>query len=141
MDDFFRGTILLRAVAMEFFYCVVLCSFHFIGFILNWILSSETLFHLAYSTSSVNAVVLTICLGSASSVPGNGVVWFIVVSSLIVSVIATVIFAIGVQDQFINSITNASMSWDIFVVQRDSFDSLIVRSQDPFQETSYQSQA
>ncbi|VDM36977.1 unnamed protein product [Toxocara canis] len=119
--------------------------------------------HIFKALQSVNAVVLTICLGSASSVPGNGVVWFIVVSSLIVSVIATVIFAIGVQDQFINSITNASMSWDIFmfmllhlalyaiptfllydkaqVVQRDSFDSLIVRSQDPFQETSYQSQA
>lgn len=60
-------------------------------------------------------MVLTICLGSASSVPGNGIVWFIVISSLVVSVFATVIFALDVQDQFMTSISNASIPWDLFV--------------------------
>uniref|UniRef100_A0A915AJ90 NADH dehydrogenase subunit 6 n=2 Tax=Parascaris TaxID=6254 RepID=A0A915AJ90_PARUN len=50
----------LRWGHIEFFYCVILCSFHFIGFILNWILSSETLFHLAYSTSSLLSLLLVL---------------------------------------------------------------------------------
>uniref|UniRef100_A0A0M3HQA2 MARVEL domain-containing protein n=1 Tax=Ascaris lumbricoides TaxID=6252 RepID=A0A0M3HQA2_ASCLU len=178
--------------------------------------------HIFKPLQSMNAVVLTICLGSASSVPGNGIVWFIVISSLVVSVFATVIFALDVQDQFMTSISNASIPWDLFeliysfvfsilsavsvwlcfsyiklvpdngrfggyvaagcvpvvllttarsnmivaefqmfmllhvafyaiptfllydksqVVQRDTLDPLAVRSQDPFQETPYQSQA
>uniref|UniRef100_A0A915AMG4 MARVEL domain-containing protein n=3 Tax=Parascaris univalens TaxID=6257 RepID=A0A915AMG4_PARUN len=71
--------------------------------------------HIFKPLQSMNAVTLTICLGSASSVPGNGIVWFIVISSLVVSVFATVIFALDVQDHFMTSISTASIPWDLFV--------------------------
>ncbi|KAI6174724.1 Protein CBR-DRR-1 [Aphelenchoides bicaudatus] len=48
--------------------------------------------HLFKPMQSLNAVLLLISLGTASAVDGGGVLWFITLVSLFISVVATVLF-------------------------------------------------
>ncbi|KAK0394875.1 hypothetical protein QR680_000981 [Steinernema hermaphroditum] len=69
--------------------------------------------HIFKPLQSLNSVILVICLGSATAVAGNGVVWFIVVSSLIISVFATVLFALKLHDSVLYSLTAGSLPWEL----------------------------
>ncbi|VDK44694.1 unnamed protein product [Anisakis simplex] len=79
-------------------------------------MGSDTFFsfpHVFKLLQSVNAIILIICIGLAEPVPSNGVVWFIIISSLTVSVTATIISVLGVQDQFLSSLCNNGITWEI----------------------------
>uniref|UniRef100_A0A1I7YM85 MARVEL domain-containing protein n=1 Tax=Steinernema glaseri TaxID=37863 RepID=A0A1I7YM85_9BILA len=69
--------------------------------------------HVFKPLQSLNAVILVICLGSATGVSGNGVVWFVVVASLIISVFATVLFALKIHDSVLHSLTGGSLPWEL----------------------------
>ncbi|VDM58742.1 unnamed protein product [Angiostrongylus costaricensis] len=61
---------------------------------------------------TVNAVILAICVGSTAG-SENGILWFIVITSMLISFTATFIFAIGVQDTIMDSISNGSIPWSL----------------------------
>ncbi|TMS34297.1 hypothetical protein L596_001923 [Steinernema carpocapsae] len=69
--------------------------------------------HIFKPLQSLNAVIIVICLGSAAATAGNGVVWFVVVSSLIISVFATVLFALKIHDSVLQSLTAGSLPWEL----------------------------
>ncbi|KHJ83694.1 hypothetical protein OESDEN_16605 [Oesophagostomum dentatum] len=60
----------------------------------------------------INGIILAICVGSTAG-EENGVLWFVVITSLLVSIAATVIFALGKQDSIMENLTNSSVSWSV----------------------------
>ncbi|KAL3090064.1 hypothetical protein niasHS_006516 [Heterodera schachtii] len=63
---------------------------------------------------SINAVLILICLGSSTAVPGIGVLWFIGLCSLIVSVTATVIFLLNRENGLSGvTISGAFLPWGV----------------------------
>lgn len=56
-----------------------------------------------------------ICLGSSNSEPGSGFLWFIIIVEFIVSAVATVLIAAGVQDMMVSSLADRSLPWAMIV--------------------------
>lgn len=56
-----------------------------------------------------------ICLGSATTIDGGGVLWFITLLSLVVSTVGTVIFMMDKNDSIIASVTGGIFPWNVFV--------------------------
>lgn len=63
----------------------------------------------------INAVILLMCLSSASSIDGNGVLWFVATLSLLVSITATILFAMDQHNQMAFTISNGVITWNIIV--------------------------
>uniref|UniRef100_A0A914HEP2 MARVEL domain-containing protein n=1 Tax=Globodera rostochiensis TaxID=31243 RepID=A0A914HEP2_GLORO len=63
---------------------------------------------------SINAVLILICLGSSSVVPGVGVLWFVGLCSLFVSTTATVLFMLN-SDKGLSGVTisGAFIPWGV----------------------------
>ncbi|CAI4232251.1 unnamed protein product [Auanema sp. JU1783] len=78
--------------------------------------SSENIFlklpHIFKPLQTLNAIILAICVGSTAG-SENGILWFIIISSLLVSAAATVIFAMNQQDNITESLTNGTVTWNI----------------------------
>ncbi|CAD6192156.1 unnamed protein product [Caenorhabditis auriculariae] len=78
--------------------------------------ASENVFlkmpHFFKPLQALNAVILAICVGSTAS-SDNGLLWFAILVSLLISAAATVIFATGFQDQLMDSLSNGAVSWNI----------------------------
>uniref|UniRef100_A0AC34FT74 MARVEL domain-containing protein n=1 Tax=Panagrolaimus sp. ES5 TaxID=591445 RepID=A0AC34FT74_9BILA len=68
--------------------------------------------HLFKIAQSITAALILISLGSTTSVSGGGVLWFIGLFSLIVSVTATVLFLLDKSD-VIQSISGGQISWNL----------------------------
>ncbi|KAK6739305.1 hypothetical protein RB195_021008 [Necator americanus] len=68
--------------------------------------------HIFKPLQTLNAIILAICVGSTSGTE-NGVLWFIIITSLLISASATVIFALGLQDSIMDSLTNGSIAWNL----------------------------
>ncbi|KAJ1346145.1 hypothetical protein KIN20_000853 [Parelaphostrongylus tenuis] len=68
--------------------------------------------HIYKPLQTVNAIILAICVGSTAG-SENGILWFIVIMSLLISFTATLIFAIGVQDTIMENISNGKVSWSL----------------------------
>ena len=66
----------------------------------------------------VNAIILLICLGSADSVDGSGVLWFITLLSLFISAVATVLFLLDKNEPILYTITGGTVSWNVVVSYR-----------------------
>uniref|UniRef100_A0A914E5S9 MARVEL domain-containing protein n=1 Tax=Acrobeloides nanus TaxID=290746 RepID=A0A914E5S9_9BILA len=69
--------------------------------------------HLFKPVQSVNAIILLICLGTADSVEGSGVLWFITLLSLFVSAVATVLFLLDKNEPILYTITGGAVSWNV----------------------------
>uniref|UniRef100_A0A915DFH7 MARVEL domain-containing protein n=1 Tax=Ditylenchus dipsaci TaxID=166011 RepID=A0A915DFH7_9BILA len=69
--------------------------------------------HLFKPVQSVNAVILLICLGTASSVDGSGVLWFVTFLSLIISTLATVVFMLDKNEPIVFTVSGGTLSWNI----------------------------
>lgn len=59
--------------------------------------------------------MLLICLGTAEAVDGVGVLWFISLMSLFVSVVATVLFLLDKSEPVLYTITGGTISWNVVV--------------------------
>ncbi|CAJ0955529.1 unnamed protein product, partial [Mesorhabditis belari] len=68
--------------------------------------------HLFKPLQVICAIVLAICVGSTGG-GENGVIWFVVFVSLIISALATALFALKIQDSVIESISNGSLTWSV----------------------------
>ncbi|XGW08968.1 hypothetical protein V3C99_011352 [Haemonchus contortus] len=68
--------------------------------------------HIFKPLQVLNAIILAICVGSTAG-SENGVLWFVIVTSMIISIVATVLLALGLQDSLMESITNGSVPWNI----------------------------
>ncbi|PAV89198.1 hypothetical protein WR25_06186 [Diploscapter pachys] len=67
--------------------------------------------HFFKPLQALNAVILAICVGSTAGAD-NGILWFVIITSLLISAAVTVVFAMGIQDQLMESITNGSVQWN-----------------------------
>ncbi|GMS84978.1 hypothetical protein PENTCL1PPCAC_7153, partial [Pristionchus entomophagus] len=61
---------------------------------------------------ALNAVILFVCVASTGS-SDNGILWFVIVVSFLVSVAATLIFALNLQDSILEKLTNGRVSWNM----------------------------
>ncbi|CAL2032267.1 unnamed protein product [Caenorhabditis brenneri] len=68
--------------------------------------------HFFKPLQALNAVILAVCIGSTAS-GDNGILWFTLIVSLIISAAATVIFALRTQDELMESISNGSIAWNV----------------------------
>ncbi|CAB3403987.1 unnamed protein product [Caenorhabditis bovis] len=68
--------------------------------------------HFCKPLQTVNAVILAVCIGSTAS-GDNGILWFCTILSLLISAAATVIFALKIQDELIESLSNGSVVWNL----------------------------
>ncbi|EGT37778.1 hypothetical protein CAEBREN_04721 [Caenorhabditis brenneri] len=68
--------------------------------------------HFFKPLQALNAVILAVCIGSTAS-GDNGILWFTLIVSLIISAAATVIFALRIQDELMESISNGSIAWNV----------------------------
>ncbi|GMT16872.1 hypothetical protein PFISCL1PPCAC_8169, partial [Pristionchus fissidentatus] len=59
---------------------------------------------------ALNAVILFVCVASTGSAE-NGILWFVIVVSFLVSLMATLLFALNLQDQLLEKLTNGTISW------------------------------
>jgi len=69
--------------------------------------------HVFKPMQAVNAVILLICLGAATPVDGGGVLWFVSLTSLIISTLATVIFMMDKNEPVVITLTGGLLSWNI----------------------------
>jgi len=69
--------------------------------------------HLFKPIQSVNAILLLISLGSADSVDGSGVLWFITLISLMISTVATVLFMLDKNEPILISLTGGLITWNV----------------------------
>ncbi|PIO60392.1 hypothetical protein TELCIR_18110, partial [Teladorsagia circumcincta] len=60
----------------------------------------------------LNAIILAICVGSTAG-SENGVLWFVIITSMMISIAATVLLALGLQDSIMDSISNGSVPWNV----------------------------
>ncbi|EYC36587.1 hypothetical protein Y032_0879g2823, partial [Ancylostoma ceylanicum] len=72
---------------------------------------SHLIFNCLFFTE-LNAIILAVCVGSTAG-SENGVLWFVVITSLLISIAATIIFALGLQDNIMDSLTNGSVAWNV----------------------------
>ncbi|CAJ0581527.1 unnamed protein product, partial [Mesorhabditis spiculigera] len=68
--------------------------------------------HLFKPLQVICAIVLAICVGSTAG-GENGVVWFVIFASMLLSALATVAFALRIQDSLVESISNGSLTWNL----------------------------
>ncbi|PIC47273.1 hypothetical protein L5515_014986 [Caenorhabditis briggsae] len=68
--------------------------------------------HFFKPLQALNAIILAICIGSTAS-GDNGILWFTLIVSMIISAAATVIFALRIQDELMESISNGSIAWNV----------------------------
>ncbi|CAI2323669.1 unnamed protein product [Caenorhabditis sp. 36 PRJEB53466] len=68
--------------------------------------------HFFKPLQALNSIILAVCVGSTAS-SDNGILWFTLVASLIISAAATVIFALKIEDELMESITNGSVAWNL----------------------------
>jgi len=61
----------------------------------------------------VNAVLLLIALGSATPVDGSGVLWFITLTSLLISTVATVLFMLDKNEPMLVSLSGGLITWNV----------------------------
>jgi len=69
--------------------------------------------HLFKPLQSVNAILLLISLGSADSVDGSGVLWFITLISLIISTVATVLFMLDKNEPILITLSGGLITWSV----------------------------
>ncbi|KAI6195756.1 hypothetical protein M3Y94_01025000 [Aphelenchoides besseyi] len=69
--------------------------------------------HLFKPIQAVTSILLLISLGSASAVDGSGVLWFIALTSMFISVIATVLFLLDKNEPVLVSITGGLITWSV----------------------------
>uniref|UniRef100_A0A7E4WDK8 MARVEL domain-containing protein n=1 Tax=Panagrellus redivivus TaxID=6233 RepID=A0A7E4WDK8_PANRE len=62
---------------------------------------------------TATAFLVIACLGTTPTVDGGGVLWMIVLGSLIVSVMSTVLFIMDKSDVIL-TISNGAISWNMF---------------------------
>ncbi|KAI6240536.1 MARVEL domain-containing protein [Aphelenchoides fujianensis] len=65
------------------------------------------------SRLQVTAILLLICLGAATPVDGSGVLWFIALTSMFISVVATVLFMLDKNEPVLVSITGGLITWNV----------------------------
>ncbi|CAI5441824.1 unnamed protein product [Caenorhabditis angaria] len=68
--------------------------------------------HFFKPLQALTAIVLAICIGSTGS-GSNGILWFTIIISLLISVAATIIFALKIQDELIENLSNGSVTWNL----------------------------
>ncbi|KAK5980285.1 MARVEL domain-containing protein [Trichostrongylus colubriformis] len=68
--------------------------------------------HIFKPLQVLNAIILAICVGSTAG-SENGVLWFVIITSMLISIAATVLFALGIQDSMMDSLTNSRVPWNI----------------------------
>uniref|UniRef100_A0A914VSU3 MARVEL domain-containing protein n=1 Tax=Plectus sambesii TaxID=2011161 RepID=A0A914VSU3_9BILA len=59
----------------------------------------------------LNGLILIICIASVTQVSGVGYLWFIIILQFITSGVATVLFAAGLQDMIVSSLTDRTVPW------------------------------
>ncbi|KAH7724697.1 Protein DRR-1 [Aphelenchoides avenae] len=69
--------------------------------------------HLFKPVQVVNAVILMICIGSATAIHGSGVLWFVVLTSLVISVVATVLFMLDKSEPVLVTLTGGVITWTV----------------------------
>lgn len=78
--------------------------------------SSDNVFlkmpHIFKPLQVLNAIILAICVGSTAG-SENGVLWFVIITSMMISITATVLMALGAQDTLMDNISNGSVPWNI----------------------------
>ncbi|CAJ0605333.1 unnamed protein product [Cylicocyclus nassatus] len=68
--------------------------------------------HIFKPFQALNAIILAICVGSTAG-DENGVLWFVILTSLLISIAATILLALGLQDSLMDSLTNSSVTWNV----------------------------
>ncbi|KAK6031589.1 hypothetical protein OSTOST_02257 [Ostertagia ostertagi] len=68
--------------------------------------------HIFKPLQVLNAIILAICVGSTAG-SENGVLWFVIITSMLISIAATVLLALGLQDSIMDSISNGSVPWNV----------------------------
>ncbi|VDL73645.1 unnamed protein product [Nippostrongylus brasiliensis] len=68
--------------------------------------------HIFKPLQTLNAIILAISVGSTAG-SENGVLWFVIITSMLVSIAATIILALGIQDSMMESLSNGSIPWNV----------------------------
>uniref|UniRef100_A0A8R1HWM3 MARVEL domain-containing protein n=1 Tax=Caenorhabditis japonica TaxID=281687 RepID=A0A8R1HWM3_CAEJA len=68
--------------------------------------------HFFKPLQALTAIILAVCVGSTAS-GDNGILWFTLIVSLVISAAATVLFALRIQDELMESLTNGSIAWNV----------------------------